>query len=269
MKDLIKSLLPPLFLSLWHSRRSPWKGDFESWDSAKRLTSGYDQASILEVVSDATLNVTEGRAAYERDSVNFDQIDYSWPVVSVLMWIAANRGNVKVVDFGGSLGSSYHQNRKFLQGIRHKWVVVEQPHFVKRGRERFRTENLDFEESMQNALKKEEFNTFFSSSTLQYLEDPTAFMASLPELGFEFLIFDRVSIINANRNRLTIQTVPEEIYAGSMPCWFFSEDLLFAPLLDKYELIEKFPCFIPNPVIFDSHQRSMDFGYAFKRKCTN
>ena len=45
------------------------------------------------------MKVKKGEAVYERDSMIFDQIEYSWPVLFGLMWAAAqNSGYLKVLD---------------------------------------------------------------------------------------------------------------------------------------------------------------------------
>ena len=52
------------------------------------------------MVLDASLKVKNGVAAFERDSVLFDEIEYSWPVTAELMHGAARSGGrVHVVDF--------------------------------------------------------------------------------------------------------------------------------------------------------------------------
>src|SRR5262245_44680393 len=92
-----------------------WHGDFADWAEAKRACSGYDSDVILERVKAALLKVKRGEAVYERDSVLFDSKQYSWPVLASLLWIASQHQNrLTVMDFGGSLGSSYFQNREFL-----------------------------------------------------------------------------------------------------------------------------------------------------------
>jgi putative methyltransferase (TIGR04325 family) len=84
-----------------------FEGSYNTWQEADAHCNGYDNMDILEKVLFATLKVKNGEAVYERDSVIFDQIEYSWPVLTGLMWAAAqNSGCLKVLDFGGSLGSS-------------------------------------------------------------------------------------------------------------------------------------------------------------------
>ena len=90
--------------------------------------------------------VKRGEAVFERDSVIFDKVQYAWPVTAGLMWVAArNGGRLSVLDFGGSLGSSYFQNREFLAYLPNvRWSVIEQAHFVKAGRKHIQDERLVF-----------------------------------------------------------------------------------------------------------------------------
>src|SRR4051812_2697231 len=95
-------------------KKSPygWSGDFRSWQDAEKKSVGYDAQEIVEKVTRSVLKVKNAKAVYERDSVLFDKIEYSWPLLSALLWIALKKNNeLSVVDFGGSLGSSYFQNK--------------------------------------------------------------------------------------------------------------------------------------------------------------
>jgi putative methyltransferase (TIGR04325 family) len=65
-------------------------------------------------VLEAPLKVRCGEAVFGRNSVLFDEIQYSWPVTAALMWAAArNNRNPHIIDFGGSLGNSYFQDKIF------------------------------------------------------------------------------------------------------------------------------------------------------------
>src|SRR3954462_15124415 len=112
-----------------------WSGHYKNWQEALSLTKGYDASAILEKVKSAVLKVKNGEAVYERDSVLFDKIEYSWPLLSALLWIALKKINeLSVVDFGGSLGSSYFQNKMYLRTLKKlRWNVVEQKNFVEAG----------------------------------------------------------------------------------------------------------------------------------------
>jgi len=117
--------------------RITFEGPVPSWEEARIASGGYDDASILDKVRDATLKVKHGEAAYERDSVIFPAVAYTWPLLAGLMSTAAlHDGRLSVLDFGGSLGSSYFQNRAFLDTLSDvSWGVVEQRHYVACGQE--------------------------------------------------------------------------------------------------------------------------------------
>ncbi len=141
MTGVAKDWLPPVLtrkLLRFSSLKGgiTFDGPFVSWEEAKQRSSGYEDEQILDKVLAATLKVKRGEAVFERDSVLFDEIQYAWSVTAGLMWAAAlDSGRLSVLDYGGSLGSSYFQNKKFLEDLQIvRWSVVEQAHFYEAGR---------------------------------------------------------------------------------------------------------------------------------------
>src|SRR5262249_2040710 len=156
----------------------------------------YDASLILDKVIDATLKVKRGEAAYERDSVLFEDIDYNWPVAAGLLWAAARcNGRLAVLDFGGALGSTAYQNSRFLQGLPYVcWNVVEQPHYVAAGRAHVQDETLRFHETIEACASEASPNAVLLSSVLQYLEDPRAVLARVNRIDPEVIIVDRTIV---------------------------------------------------------------------------
>jgi hypothetical protein len=101
MKQFIRSLIPPIFLIVLNKLRNNkygWKGDYSSWQEAREASTGYDSNEILQAVRNSLLKVKNGEAVYERDSVIFDEIQYSWPLLAGLMFAASKmRGGSKCV----------------------------------------------------------------------------------------------------------------------------------------------------------------------------
>src|SRR5271168_4027066 len=126
--------------------RISFHGDYKSWEEASAHSTGYDAAVILEKTRAALMKVRDGEAAYERDSVLFDRIQHSFPVLAGLLRAAQARGGrLCVVDFGGSLGTVYFQSREFLAPVKSlEWLVIEQPSYVACGRKDFEPEQLHF-----------------------------------------------------------------------------------------------------------------------------
>lgn len=245
LKQLAKQCLPPILLDgVRRCRRSyGYFGDYVSWEAASRGATGYDSAEILARVESAALEVGEGRAAAERDSVLFDEIPYSWPVLAGLLRAAcANRNRLCVLDFGGSLGSSYFHCREFLAPLeRLQWHVVEQPHFVACGAARLADDCLSFFDSVEAALAHAPADVLLLSSVLQYLADPMAFLREMIDRRFPYILIDRTPF-SSGKERLTVQRVHPSIYPGSYPAWLLDVQAVRGALAGAYDEVAFFEC---------------------------
>ncbi len=237
-----------------------------TWQEARESTTGYDIKTILDKCLASALLVKQGRALYERDSVVFDKIEYSWPVLSVLMLVAAqNAGELDILDFGGSFATSYYQNRKFLNYLtKVRWSIVEQENFVAKARDNFEDEILKFYLTIADCKKERNPKVILLSSVIQYLEKPYDFLDEIIAEKFEFIIFDLTGFFNEDRDVLTIQKVWPQIYQASYPCWFFSKTDFFAKFHADYELIEEFSCHFGHQLNIDSKPKASYCGAFFK-----
>ena len=219
-----------------------FSGSFPDWESASTAATGYDAELILERVKNATLEVLAGRAVFERDSVLFDQEQYSFPVLAGLLRAAVeNDGRLAVLDYGGSLGSSYFQCRNFLKVLSAlSWHVVEQPHFVRCGREAIASEQLRFYFTIAEVLADTKPDAVLLSSVLQYLPDPYAVLTELLQHEINYLIIDRTPFAETTVDVITMQHVPSSIYPASYPCRIFNQQSMIAHLAARYELVVEF-----------------------------
>ncbi len=261
MREIFKGLIPPLAFNAGKRlfRKRVWSGDFDSWELVLRECSGYSNDIILQKQIEATGAVLSGNAVFERDSCLFYEPALNFPVIASLM-IASSEQEVSLVDFGGALGSSYHQNKRALESFSLKWGIVEQSHFVKIGRERFTTDVISFHEDLDSAVKALQPRILFSSSTLQYLEEPKWWIEKMISLQLPYILLDRISFNSSKRARLTKQTVPESIYQAEYPCWFLSEPEFRSWFQGQYDLMWEFE---------NSDQADIDSyfkGFFFRRK---
>ena len=200
-----------------------------SWEQAVAAAGsaggGYSQVRILERVEQAMREVLAGRAALERDSVLFATADYHFPLLACLLRVAAlNEGRLSVLDFGGALGSAYHQCRPFFRGLRGiDWRVVEQAHYVTSGKRDFTTPELRFFGSIAECCAEDAPKVALFSGVLQYLEDPWAQMAEVSRAGIS-LIIDRTPVHDGVTDMYSVQTVPSSIYPASLPIRVFGRD---------------------------------------------
>lgn len=247
MKPLVKAWLPPAIVSLYREwkKSADYEGNYASWQEALAHSTGYDSALILEKVLEATLKVKCGEAAFERDSVLFDEIEYAWPVLAGLMWVAArNGGRLNVLDFGGALGSSYFQNRKFLLALPEvHWNVVEQAHYVDAGRAHIQDEQLRFYKTIEECITENQPNVILLSSVLQYLERPYDLLDKLGNLNVKHIIVDRTPFVDGEEDILVIQRVPKWIFPATLPAWLFSEESFDCAMnRSGYVRVASIPC---------------------------
>ncbi len=136
------------------NRKYGWHGNYASWQDALQQCTGYDHDAILQKILASTLKVKNGEAVYERDGMLFDHIEYSWPLLANLLSVAQkNNGKLSVIDFGGSLGSTWFQNRNYFKNLSLvKWAVVEQGNYVTAGKEKIAGNGLDFFYSIDEAI---------------------------------------------------------------------------------------------------------------------
>jgi putative methyltransferase (TIGR04325 family) len=248
-KATARDWLPPIVFR-WVRKIIPvggevirFHGDFATWKEAAAQCTGYDAEEILARVLHATLKVKRGEAKYERDSVLFDQIEYAWPVLAGLMWAAArNGGRLNVLDFGGALGSSYFQNRRFLQALPEvRWSIVEQSHYVEAGRAHIQDESLRFYKTIEECLNENQPNVILMSGVLQYLPDPEQIINEIIAVRTDIVILDRTIINLSETHRIYIQHVPTSIYSAAYPCRSLSQSLLIKSMASDYEMVVDFP----------------------------
>jgi putative methyltransferase (TIGR04325 family) len=247
-KNALRNWLPPVFVR-WliklMNAGNRFYGDYATWEEAEEKSSGYSAELILEKVLAAAIKVKNGDAVYERDSVIFNHIEYSWPVTAALMWAAARKdGRLNVLDFGGSLGSSYFQNRLFLQSLPQvNWSVVEQSHYVEAGQKHIQYENLKFYKTIDECTDKHQPNVILLSSVLQYLPDPIDIVTKLTATKATLLIIDRTPFSSLDVDKILIQKVPSSIYSASYPMRVFSREKFLEKVKCDWELITE----IVNP----------------------
>ena len=259
-QKIIQALPPQLFVAL---KKWGWYGNFPNWESAKKQTKGYEDELILNKVKESLLKVKNGQAVYERDSVLFDKIEYSWEVLAGLMWIAAqNKGTLNLIDFGGSLGSTYFQNKSFLDSLNSvSWNIVEQSNFVKSGKENLEDDRLHFYFTIEDCLNEKEINAILFSNVLQYLDNPYEILQNALSKNVDYILIDKTSFTLNNKERITIQKVYPHIYDTSLPCRLFAESEFLSIFTDNgYDLF----------LDFDSSEKtnlpSKYKGYIFKKK---
>jgi putative methyltransferase (TIGR04325 family) len=203
-------------------------GDYTTWAEALAASTGYYLPEFTERTRQAALKVKRGEAVYERDSVLFDEVQHSFPLLAGLLRAAVeNDGRLTVFDFGGGFGTSYFQCRAFLDVVAPlRWLVVDQASHVEIGRRDFETDELRFFASTDEVFATYRPDVLLLSGVLPWIPEPYDLLEHLLAARVSYLIIDRTFFLGRDRDRLTVQHGPFEIYPGSYPTWFFSESRL-------------------------------------------
>ncbi|HEU5079245.1 MAG TPA: methyltransferase, TIGR04325 family [Opitutaceae bacterium] len=238
--DFSKKNMPGLVRALGgHYTHIRFHGDYATFDEARAASTGYDAPNILSKTREALLKIKRGENRWERDAMVSNTEEMHWALLAALTFIAAAKGNreISVLDFGGSLGSTYFWCKPFLAPeIRIRWSVVEQLEHVRVGTSDFQNSELKFFSEVDAALALEQPDVLLISGVLQFLPEPEIFLRAILEKGFPFLLLDRTPLWNHARHRLTVQEVPEEIYRASYPAWFLSRERILSIIEEKYRL---------------------------------
>lgn len=270
-KKIVKSIIPPCMTEGFRKLKSKpeYLGNYKSFGEAQKYSTGYDDPQIFEQIKEARLKVLRGEVFYERDGVTFDAPQYFWPLLTCLLSIASNNeGNLKILDFGGSLGTTYFQNMLFIKNIpKLRWIVVEQKQFVEYGKQNLQEERLRFYDTVEEALEKEKPDVALFSSSLQYLEKPYNVLDTLQKAGLKFFIFDRTTFIQGEENRIVIQRPERTFKKSTFPAWLFGKKSFNAYFENDYKLITEFPS-IGNPITTDRGPGEC-LGMLFAKKNIN
>jgi putative methyltransferase (TIGR04325 family) len=247
-----------------------WFGDYSSWGEVSSKAEGYDTDDVINKTRASLLKVKSGAANYERDAVVFDQKEYPYSVIAYLILSAKlNKAPLHILDFGGSLGTTYYQIKDFLTpDVCSSWNVVEQENYVKVGKTDFEDDTLKFYGSIDACLEDKKLDLILLSSSVQYLKEPHVFLESLIKYNIDFVIFDRTAFNNAPKDRLTLQIVPPEIYSASYPAWFFNEKKFLNHFTGRYNLIAEFPSYVigEQVMLIDNKPAASDKGFYFINK---
>jgi putative methyltransferase (TIGR04325 family) len=269
MRRLARDLLPPA-VRRWGRRVFGWhwfRGRYARWDEAQAQAQSYDQPVILEKVLAATQAVRAGRAAYERDSVLFDSSSADHPLLAALLYVAAaDRGRLDVLDFGGSLGTTFWQHRHFLSSLeRLNWDIVEQEHFVAAGRSNIEVAGRPprFFATIDDAERDRKHNVLLAAGVVHCLREPHGWIDGFVGRRFDYIILHNLPLHDGEADYLRVEHVPPTIYRASYPVWFFNRERFLAPFRDGYEVVWEYPSTAVWPVGWGEYAST---GLLLRRK---
>ena len=214
-----------------------------SFAAAQAQAIGFDDGHINSSALRAATAVIEGRGAFERDGVLFQEPEPRAPVASALASLGASTGVLRVLDIGGGLGSSYWQNYQSVGVPDLEWTVVERDELVTLA-ESLPAHPITYRTDLVGALQ-ESWDAIVLSSVLQYLSNPHEVLRSVGVSDCRAIIVDRTPMHTGPEDIACIQKTPVHIYPGSYAAWILAQDQLEEDLTG-WEIVDRFPGIEPT-----------------------
>lgn len=234
-------------------------GPFKSWKDARKNSTGYDSQKIINKLKSSAIKVKKKEFLFERDTVLFSKPFYDWVILYYIFYNYHKKKYINLIDFGGSLGSTYFQHNFFLKNFKSlKWNIVEQKKIVKIGNKIFKNKSLKFYQSLEDALKKNKFELLIFNSVLQYIEDPWHLL-DLPKKKGVMIIINNILFTKKNRDIILTQKTPKRIYEASYPLRIFSRKNFLKLLKKKFKIIRIGKNSQPFNVFFDGENYTNEY----------
>jgi len=259
LKDFIPRVVKNLLLRLGFAGNR-FRYGYKSWDEAQAKCSGYDSDTITESIVRASRRVRDGEIPYERDGVEFASIQHSWPLLAAILGTPRSTSKLKVLDWGGSLGSTYRQNKSAIAaaGIEVEWLVIEQEHLVRIGDLEFTDTTLNFKVGI-DGINMGQYDVAILASSICYIEDPGKVLSEISNLNPKRIVFDRTPESKSDSDQIGVQRVGRGIYKASYPIRAFAPESLAKLLAPNYKLAFDWESDLqPDP-------RTISTGYCFDR----
>lgn len=221
----IKSILPKFIHDLYYELKYPkvkFIGPYKNWKNANQDSTGYRNQKILNKIIKNTIISSNNDKFYERDGELLSDNNYPKEIIK---FINLNyKKKLKLIDFGGSLGSFFFQNRSKIKAKLIEWIIYEQEYLVNAGLKNIKHKNIHFIKNIKK-LKKFKPDIVLFSSVLEYLEKPKKHINEMLKIkSIKYIIIDRLIVSNDNKDKIFIQKNPKKYFNMSYPCRIFSKN---------------------------------------------
>jgi len=260
---LIDWVLPKILHKFLLGVYAGWHGYYNSFESARSKAGSYSDSEVFIGVLNKTLSTIKEGDVLERDGAIINERVFQVHVlVGLILSLSWKQKGLKVLDFGGGLGSLYRELKNYLPFS--NWVVVEQPGLVSLATGNIDSGNLQFRTSLSGAYKlHDKYELAILSSVLQYLENPYEDLNQILSKKPRVVVVDRTLFSKDNKSYVSVQRVPKSIYGfpTSYPCWILNkEELLGVFNKQGYVLVGEF-----RSSIDETNRWNEEFlGFVFK-----
>lgn len=215
LQSFVPPAVPALLRRIWPTMRHPiWKGIYRHCRDVPAFGGTYDdQRRVIEMSEEAERLFSDIQKG--KKLTLWHQM-----LASVAALVAADRGSIRVIDFGGGMGTGFLQLLTTLPpGTAIRYDVIEMEKMCSAGRELYKNEpRICFHASLDDCAPAPDI--VYVNSALQYVDDYAGQLRGLAALNAPWLLLARL----AAGNIPTFATQQMNLPGQLLPYWFLNLD---------------------------------------------
>ncbi|MBM4329319.1 MAG: methyltransferase, TIGR04325 family [Deltaproteobacteria bacterium] len=283
VKELIRLLLPPLFVNLARTLRGRVSffgavADYEhvpdGWDYQRSnpWVRGWDEASVAELQARKWARfkeLVEGPGplgfSHEGDlSANADAAQHNTIMIFAYSIALASRDTdtLSMLDWGGGLGHYYLLARSLLPGVEIQYHCKDLPTLVAQGARTLPDQKFYSDESCLDRT----YDFVLASGSLHYAEDWQSLLARLARATRRFLLINRLVVCRHAASYVFVQRPYSFGYNTEYVGWCLNRQaFLEEARRNGLELVREF-ILTDTPYIFRAPEQSRTQGFLFRAR---
>jgi len=196
------------------------------WLTALSLSKSYEDEIIFNKLKKTYNSIKDKNIEfYERDSCILKDKPNETDLIEFLQKNIVINNNREVLDYGGSLGSRFFSNYKFIKNNKIKWNIVEQKNIAKYGKSFLQNNYLSFYNDLEECFLEKKINCVIFSGSLQYLDNYKEILKKTKQAKIKYIFLDNLPFSNHKRHKIFVQNIHKKIYDSSYPIRIFSKNL--------------------------------------------
>jgi putative methyltransferase (TIGR04325 family) len=284
LKHLALQILPPIVATAIKRsvdrfvRRDPARVGGQSWemvpDSPALWTAqaGWSHESIVETQCDKWPDFQASVAGVRALGQSHEAAPGAVPDVGphntimcfayVLGRVAAGRGNVSVLDWGGGIGHYFVYARKLYPELALDYVVKDLPCLCEAGRQLVPEATFISDEA--RALSRR-YDLVFASSSLHYTRDCYGLLDRLCAASARWLMITRTPFVETHDDFVVVQRPHSFGYMTEYPGWFLNRKRVVDFVTQRGLVLEREFLVAERPYVPNAPEQAQYRGLLFRR----
>jgi putative methyltransferase (TIGR04325 family) len=258
----LRYFLPPFVVDVLHfleKNRVGFTGKYSEFDKALQKSTSYESLAIVEDYI-RELN----KIVSEKQQLSYFNFDTRSVRILAALRLAENglsNKKIRVLDFGGGLGTHYFKVFEPFKDILEEYVILETPLVAERFSEL--NKEIKYVTDLENTEPKS-FDICLASCSIPYVENPYSTLTEIMKCS-KYIILDRMPFVDSiNSDVLKLQkSITSNHSRVSYPSWLMSRSK-FLSFCDEFghEIVSTWE--VPEDRPYFKFKRFSYSGYLIK-----